>query len=130
MTSSSAEPASIVEPGVEPIPIVDTTDLLLVAHQRIGELEATIVQRDSAIRELRRRLHELEQPFWERRSRLEEELDEARRQADNLQLVLGEAQGTARPDDLEREIAALKATRTFRYTAAARSLYAKLRLGR
>ena len=108
------------------------------AHQRNGELEAKLVQRDLAIRELRRRLHDLEQPFWERQSKLETDLAATRQRAAELELSLQKATESAkelavverqddRADQLQAEIAAIRATRTFRYTADARAVYTKIR---
>lgn len=103
---------------------------LRVAHQRVGELEATVSQRDRVIRGLRRRLHDLEGPFWERRTRLDEELERARLRISELEGQLAEIPerspvtptGVAR---LEQELAAMRATRTFRYSARARAWYGR-----
>jgi hypothetical protein len=109
---------------------------LMALHQRAGELEAELAQRDAAIRELRRRLHELEQMYWERQSKLEDEFIAAQDRL--LELYRAGAERVSAPTTtgptpavLQAELDALRATRTFRYTATARAAYGRVRaLGR
>lgn len=99
----------------------DAVDLLR-ARQQIGELEAKLAQRDSVIRNLRHRLQDLEEPYWERKGNLEEELDRARGRLVELE----RARELPREKELEDELRALRSTRTFRYTASARAVYGRL----
>lgn len=96
---------------------------LYEAHRRIAELEAKLSQRELVIRGLRRRLQEIEEPYWERRGKLEVELSDLRHRLRELD----ELSQSPPSQQLEDELRALRATRTFRYSASARAVYARFR---
>jgi predicted nucleic acid-binding Zn-ribbon protein len=81
------------------------------AHQELLECRSRLAQREETLRALLHRLEELERPYWEWRSELHDALESTRQQVKAL----------------ETELAAVYSTRTFRYTAAARRAYGRLR---
>jgi uncharacterized coiled-coil protein SlyX len=94
----------------------DLVDERREAQRRVGELEAKLAEREGALRELRRRLRELEQPYWVHQSALVEEFQSAQWRITELEGKLNPFDETPTVSARLNELAALKATKTFRYT--------------
>ncbi len=113
---------------------VDLAAELQAARQRVGELEALLAQKEEAMVLLGRRLADLEAPHHATQAGFARALAEAE---DRLAVLERAASGGAPevaglPLDeqarvLAAELAALRATRTFRWSERARAAYARLR---